>query len=325
MPKPLPQYLNDFLDYLEVEKGSTSVTSLNYSRFIQKFFQWLKQNHLQDLSPDGLTEEHVRKYRMWLSRLPNSTHKAQSGLTISTQTRYLIALRAFLSFFHERSIPTLPTEKIKLPKERRERIVKFLDLEQVEKLLLAPDTKNPIGLRNRAILETLFSTGMRVAELTALDRKHLEGAENKKDFEMSIIGKGGYPRTVYFSKRALDWIKQYLAYREDEEEALFIRLKGSPNRLTVRMIESLFEKYSKKSGIPLLATPHTLRHSFATDLLNQGVDLRSVQEFLGHRNIATTQIYTHVTNKRLREIHRRYHGGGTKSKSPSPNIEEEVA
>lgn len=313
MTKTIIQYLNDFLDYCEVEKGLSPTTTRNYSRFLRKFFLWLEKNNLKGIRPHELTEDHVWKYRMWLSRLPNSVRKASSGLSHSTQIRYLIALRVFLSYFHEKGIPSsLPTEKIKLPKERRERLIKFLTLDQIDKLLSNVNSQTRIGLRDRAILETLFSTGLRVAELTALDWKQLAGAKNKNDFELSIIGKGGYPRTVYFSERALYWLKKYLSSRHDHETALFIRFKGpsnAPSRLTARSIEVLVQKYSKIAGLPLLATPHTLRHSFATDLLNQGVDLRTVQEFLGHRSIATTQVYTHVTSKRLRDVHRKFHGG----------------
>ncbi len=316
MQKPLPRYINDFLDYCEVEKGLNPNTSKNYSRFLKKFTGWLEKSNLQDLPPSDLTEDHIWKYRMWLSRLPNAVRKANHGLDTSTQIRYLIALRVLLAYFHEKNIPCLPTEKIKLPKERRERRVKFLEFEQVERLCKAPDIETLSGLRDRAILETLFSTGLRVAELAALDQKHLAGAANKKDYEISITGKGGYPRTVYFSERALEWVKKYLAKRNDEEAALFIRMRGpssSSLRLTTRAIELIVQTHAKKAGTPMLATPHTLRHSFATDLLNQGVDLRSVQEFLGHRNIATTQVYTHVTNKRLRDIHRNVHDKRSKS------------
>ena len=310
--KPLTKHVQDFLDYCEVEKGLSATTARNYRRFLQKFFVWLKKNDLAELLPKHLTEIHIWKYRMWLSRLPNQTRKAASGLHTSTQTRYLIALRALLGYFHEKDIPSLPTEKIKLPKDRRERQVKFLNLDQLEALLTSPDAKSITGLRDRAILETLFSTGLRVAELIALERKHLVGSQDKDDFEMSIVGKGNYPRTVYFSGRTLHWIHKYLAARDDHDQALFVRFKG-PNsdsfRLGIRGVESLVQKYAKISGISILATPHTLRHSFATDLLNNGVDIRMVQEFLGHRNIGTTQVYTHVTSKRLRDIHREFHGG----------------
>lgn len=312
MSKPIIQYTNDFIEYCEVEKGLSSTTGKNYARFLQQFFAWLKKNNLEKLEPQELTENHIWQYRVWLSRLPNQTRKMSTGLNTSTQSRYLIALRGLLGYFHERNIPCLPTEKIKLPKERRERQVKFLQLEHLEALLTAPNERTQSGLRDRAILETLFSTGLRVAELAALDRKHLAGSKTKNDFEMSVIGKGNYPRTVYFSKRALYWIKKYLDARTDDDPALFVRFKGptrSSLRLHVRGIELLVQKYSKLSGIPILATPHTLRHSFATDLLNNGVDIRMVQEFLGHRHIATTQVYTHVTSKRLRDIHREFHGG----------------
>lgn len=312
MNKPIPHYLTDFLEYCEVEKGLRPNSVKNYGRFLQKFFLWMEQNKLASLLPEDLSPDHIRKYRVWLSRLPNTTRKTAPGLTYSTQTRYLIALRSFLAFFHEKDIQILPTEKVKLPKERQERLVKFLDIDQLEKLFASADTNTPPGLRDRAILETLFSTGLRVAELVALGRKHLAGAKNKEDFEISILGKGGYPRTIYFSPRALVWIKKYLATRKDEDPALFIRYKGPRSdslRLTTYGVELIVQKHARRSGIPLLATPHTLRHSFATDLLNQGVDLRTIQEFLGHRNIATTQVYTHVTNKRLREIHRKFHGG----------------
>ena len=312
MQKPIISYTNDFIEYCEVQKGLSSTTGKNYTRFLQQFFTWLKKNNLEKLEPQELTEDHIWRYRVWLSRLPNQTRKTSSGLNTSTQSRYLIALRGLLGYFHEKNIPCLPTEKIKLPKERRERQVKFLQLEQVEALLTAPNEKIPTGLRDRAILETFFSTGLRVAELAALDRSHLAGAKEKNDFEMSVIGKGNYPRTVYFSERALYWIKKYLGTRDDDDRALFVRFKGPTSnslRLNIRGIELLVQKYSRISGIPVLATPHTLRHSFATDLLNNGVDIRMVQEFLGHRHIATTQVYTHVTSKRLRDIHRKFHGG----------------
>ncbi len=306
------QYRNDFIEYCEVEKGLSSITGKNYTRFLEKFFIWLKKNNLENIEPQELTEDHIWRYRVWLSRLRNQTRKTSLGLNPSTQSRYLIALRGLLSYFHEKSIPCLPTEKIKLPKERRERQVKFLQLEQLETLLTSPNEKTEAGLRDRTILETLFSTGLRVAELVALDRKHLAGAQGKNDFEMSVIGKGNYPRTVYFSKRALYWVKKYLETRNDGDKALFVRFKG-PNdnslRLSVRGVQLLVQKYANISGIPVLATPHTLRHSFATDLLNNGVDIRMVQEFLGHRHIGTTQVYTHVTSKRLKDIHRQFHGG----------------
>src|SRR3989338_1333399 len=312
MSKPLPRYLNDFLEYSEVEKGLSINSVKNYERFINKFFDWLKQNKLEHLSPENLSEEHISKYRVWLSRRPNIVRHAFPTLHASTQIRYLIALRSFLSYFHEKNIPTLPTEKIKLPKDRKERLIKFLDIEQLRRLFESPNIETVSGLRDRAVLEALFSTGLRVAELTALNTKQLASALNRDDFELGVIGKGGYPRVVYFSDRALHWLKKYIQKRQDDDESLFINFKGpkkDSRRISVRGIEMIVEKYSKVAGIPFLATPHTLRHSFATDLMNKGVDLRIVQEFLGHRNIATTQMYTHITSKHLRDIHKKFHGG----------------
>lgn len=312
MSKPLPQHLNDFLEYCEVEKGLSVNTVRNYSRFVNKFFDWLRVNGLEKLSPDKLTEAHISKYRIWLSRRPNAVRKASPTLHPTTQSLYLIALRSFISYFHEKDIPTVPTEKIKLPRSRKEHLIKFLDIDQLRRFFDGPDTKTATGRRDRAILETLFSTGLRVAELMALDHKQVHIGLKKEDLELSIIGKGGHARTVYFSSRALYWIKEYLKGRYDDDQALFINYKGpkkASRRISVRGIELIVEKYSRLAGLPFLATPHTLRHSFATDLMSKGVDLRIIQEFLGHRNISTTQMYTHVTSKHLRDIHKKFHGG----------------
>ena len=197
-----------------------------------------------------------------------------------------------------------------------------MNLDQIKKLLDAPDTTNPTGLRDKAIIESLFSTGLRIAELVALNKEQFDSILNKEDFELGIIGKGSRARTVYFSERALEWLKKYLKTRNDKQKALFTNFRGptrrppqrrsadeAENRLTPRSIERMIKKYAVKAGIPLFTTPHTLRHSMATDLLEQGVDLRTIQEFLGHKNIVTTQIYTHVTNKRLRDVHRKFHIG----------------
>src|SRR3989338_1843174 len=181
MQKPLTQHLNDFLEYCEVEKGLSINSVKNYSRFVQKFFGWLAEHRLENLSPEKLTEDHISKYRIWLSRRPNKVRHASPSLHQSTQIRYLIALRSLLAYFHEKNIPTLPTEKIKLPKDRKERLIKFLDVEQLRKFFDAPNTETTAGLRDRALLETLFSTGLRVAELVALDTKQLESALNKND------------------------------------------------------------------------------------------------------------------------------------------------
>lgn len=309
--KPLIKHIPDFLDYCEVEKGLSNNTQKNYQRYLNKFKFWLEKNNKKNIKPHQLSPDEIWKYRLFLSRYINP--KTNKPLKKTTQNYYLIALRAFLSYFTAKDIISLPPNKIKLPKDaKKEKNIKFLTLEQIKKLLSAPDIKNAIGLRDRAILEILFSTGLRIAELTALNREQFANINNKKDYELSIIGKGGYPRTVYFSERALFWLKKYLKSRQDKEKPLFIHYRAKKNadaRLTARSIERIVKKYSILAGVPVFTTPHTLRHSMATDLLNQGVDLRTIQEFLGHRSISSTQIYTHITNKRLRDIHRKFHSG----------------
>lgn len=311
--KTIIEYLTDYLDYLEIEKGLSAKTQENYSRFLNKFFNWLRDNKLEKIKPAQLTADHVWKYRVYLSRYIDP--RLKKPLKKTTQNYYLIALRSLLEFFVEKDIATLSPSKIKLAKDKADKEIKFLKLDELERLLLAPDSKTKIGLRDRAILETLFSTGLRVAELVALNRDQFKIKDSTKDLEIAVIGKGQKVRTVYFSERTIDWLRFYLNSRQDIDEALFINYKRGiektnlPRRLTTKSIEDIVKKYVKIAGLPVMATPHTLRHSFATDLLSNGVDLRMVQEFLGHRNIATTQIYTHVTNKQLKDIHRKAHGG----------------
>jgi len=307
--KPIIKHIPDFLDYCEIEKGLSNNTQKSYHRFLKKFVEWLKITGKENLKPHELTPEDIWNYRIFLSRKYKYRDK---NLKKITQNYYLIALRALLSYFADRDIASLPKDKIKLPKIKKEKTVKFLNLEQIEKLLLAPNTKTKIGLRDRAILEILFSTGLRIGELIALNKEQFANIKNKRDLELSIIGKGDRPRTVYFSERALSWLKKYLETRNDKAKALFIHYrsrKGVENRLTARSIQRIIKKYAILAGVPIFTTPHTIRHSFATDLLAKGVDLRTIQEFLGHRSITSTQIYTHVTSKRLRDIHRKYHSG----------------
>jgi len=306
--KPLPHYLTDFLDWLEIEEGLSSKSQENYARFLKKFFDWLKITHLENLKPSELIPDHIWQYRLFLSR--QYLQKTKKPLKRSTQSYYLIALRQLLTYFTEKDIPSLPPEKIKLPKEKTKRVVNFLTLDQVEKLLNAPDTSSLLGLRDRAILEIFFSTGLRVAELVNLNREQIKIKPPTKDLEISVIGKGGWPRTVYFSERAVNWLRKYLEKRNDKEKALFINYRGKipSTRLNIRSMERIVKKYVILAGLPLATSCHTIRHSFATDLLRKGVDLRVIQEFLGHRSIVTTQIYTHVTRPHLREIHRKFHG-----------------
>jgi len=309
----IKQYLNDFLDYIEIEKGLSSKTQENYTRFLTKFFNWLILVKLDRLSPHELTPEHVWQYRVYLSR--HLDPRTKRPLKKTTQNYYLIALRSLLDFFVEKKIASLSPSQVKLAKDKADKEIKFLKLDQIEKLLLAPDISTVGGLRDRAIMETLFSTGLRVAELVSLNRDQFKIQTTTKDLEVAILGKGSKIRTVYFSERATLWLKKYLEKRHDFDEALFINYKPGAGkteesrRLTTKSIENIVKKYIILTGLPVMATPHTLRHSYATDLLGQGVDLRLVQEFLGHRNIATTQIYTHVTNKQLRDVHKKYHSG----------------
>lgn len=308
--KTIIDHIPDFLDYCEVEKGLSDKTQENYFRYLGKFTRWLKKINKEDLLPHQLTPEEIWQYRLYLSRFQD---EKGNRLKRSTQNYYLIALRSLLSYFSAKDVVSIPSDKIKLPKDvKNKKTVKFLTLEQIEKLLLAPDIKKKAGLRDRAILESLFSTGLRISELVSLNKEQFKNIENKNDLEISIIGKGENPRTVYFSERALLWLKKYLKTRKDNKKPLFINYRGRTDaspRLTARSIERIVKKCTIKAGIPIFTTPHTLRHSMATDLLGQGVDLRSIQEFLGHRSITSTQIYTHVTNKRLQEIHRKFHGG----------------
>ncbi len=309
--KSIIKHIPDFLDYCEVEKGLANRTQENYKHYLDKFVLWLKKTNKTDIRPHELTPEDIWAYRLYLSRFQNPKGRP---LKKTTQNYYLIALRAILGYFVAKDVVSLAPGKIALPRDARaEKTVKFLGLDQVERLLLAPDQKTIPGLRDRAILESLFSTGLRIAELVALNKEQFTNIKQKQDLELGIIGKGSHPRTVYFSERALTWVKKYLDTRKDKEKALFIHYKARKDaaeaRLTSRSIERLVKKYAILAGVPVFTTPHTLRHSYATDLLTQGVDLRTVQEFLGHRSILTTQIYTHVTNKRLRDIHKQFHSG----------------
>ena len=314
--KPIPLHLNDFLDWLEIEKGLSSKSQENYARFLKRFLNWLRLNKLENIKPHELTAEQVWKYRTFLARQYTAkkyAFKEKKTLQKTTQSYYLIALRSLLNYFADRDIIALPAEKIKLPKKTDMRVVNFLNLEQLEKLFSSPDISKINGLRDRVILEVFFSTGMRIAELVSLNREQVKLKPETKDLEIVIIGKGSRPRTVYFSEKTINWLKKYIETRKDKEKALFINYKnkkGSSRRLTARSIEKSVKKYAIMAGLPLTITPHVMRHSFATDLLEQGVDLRTLQEFLGHKTLAATQIYTHVTSKRLRDIHRKFHSDG---------------
>lgn len=313
---PLIKHITDFLDYCEVEKGLSPISTKNYNNFLRVFVGWLKKHNLSGLKPHELNPDQIWDYRLYLSRKKDKDKKGRY-LKKTTQNYYLIAIRNLLNYFADKDIIALPSEKIKLPKlTDKDKAIKFLKFGQVEKLLAMPDINKIDGLRDRAILELLFSTGMRVSELTSLNINQFNKVDLLKnkfaDLELSIIGKGGTRRTVYFSRRSLKWLAEYLKNRNDLYSPLFINYQRNPDeehRLGPRSVQTLVKKYTTMAGLPIDATPHTLRHSYATDLLEQGADLRSVQELLGHKNLVTTQIYTHVTNKKLRDIHKKYHSG----------------
>lgn len=271
-----------------------------YGYYLGSFSGWLAQ---RPLAPSDLTEDIIRDYRLYLSRYVNPI---KGPLAKNTQNYFLIALRAFLRFLAKKGVKTLSPDLIELGKNR-DRQIKFLTTDHLNQMLVQPDTTKPHGLRDRAILELLFSTGLRVSELTKLDRDKI----NLDTKEFGIIGKGGRARVVFISTQASQSLARYLTTRQDQARPLFIRYSGKQDgdlRLTPRSVERMVTKYVKMARIPVAATPHTLRHTFATDLLSNGADLRSVQEMLGHKNVATTQIYTHVTNKKLREVHEQFHG-----------------
>jgi len=260
--KSIIGHIDDFLEYLDIEKGLSNKSQETYQRFLRKFVNWLKINNQEGLMPHELSEDHIRKYRVFLSQSFNKNTK--EPIKRSTQNYYLITLRNLLNYFTDRDILSLPVEKIKLAKSKSdERMIKFLSIDQIKKLLEAPKTSTLTGLRNRAILETLFSTGLRVAELVNLNREQIKITPATKDLEIVIIGKGNRPRPIYFSERTVKWVGKYLETRKDKEKALFINYKGpksAPKRLSPRSVEDIVKKYAILAGVPIFTTPHTLRH-----------------------------------------------------------------
>lgn len=304
----LRKHIIDFLEYLEVEKNCSKLTIRDYLHYLEVFEKWFKETH-PNKTISELDLGIVRKYRVFLA---NRVDEKNMTLKRVTQNYYIIALRSFLRFLIKNDIQTLEPSKIDLPKTES-RSLKFLEKEQVGQLVTSIDTSTEEGTRDRAILELLFSTGLRVSELVKLNHNHI----NVERREFGVIGKGGKARIVFISDHAAQWIGQYMALRKDKFSPLFIRYsgriisedKGERMRLTARSIERMMKKYVRIARLPVDATVHTMRHSFATDLLINGADIRSVQEMLGHKNIATTQIYTHITNKQLREVHSAFHSG----------------
>lgn len=296
--KPL---VAEYLEYLELEKNRSPKTTESYARYLGQFLNWSGVT-----TPSAITEALVRQYRIYLNR---RTTPEGEPLSRSTQNYAVIALRGFLKYLQNKNVATLAHEKLELGKVE-ERQIQFLLPEEVKRLLEAPRGEGTEVLRDRALLAMLFGTGLRVSELAKLDREQISATRH----EFSVRGKGGKVRLVFISQGALASLTAYLNKRTDPDPALFVRLtkrgQGDKSnlRLSARSIQRLVGKYAAAAGIMKPVTPHTLRHSFATDLLASGADIRSVQTMLGHSNIATTQIYTHVTNERLKEVYEKYHG-----------------
>lgn len=285
----------EFLEYLEIEKNRSQLTVRNYDHYLSRFLEWSGVK-----SPIYITSEVVRGFRLYLNRFEDEKRRKMKKIT---QDYYIIALRGFLKYLAKNDIETLSSEKVELGRAK-DREVEFLELEEVERLILAAKGEKLENLRDRAILELLFSTGLRVSELAGLDIDNI----NLRSGEFSVRGKGDKIRLVFLSPSAKIAVNEYVMRRKDISPALFVSLKGKEvSRLTARSIQRIIKKYAACAGIVKKITPHTLRHSFATDLLRNGADIRSVQAMLGHSSITTTQIYTHITNKHLKEIHQRFH------------------
>jgi site-specific recombinase XerD len=292
----------DFLEYLEIEQNRSQKTIQNYDHYLTRLVDFAGDIDIKDIDA-----EMIRKWRLWLNRLGTNT---SDELGKSTLNYHLIALRSFLKFCAKRNIPALTADKIELARTRRKQVT-FLNEDELERMFEQPDLNTLPGLRDRAIMELLFSSGLRVSELTNLDRDHI----NLKRREFMVRGKGQKDRPIFISEAAATWVQRYLDKREDATRPLFVRysgtkkvdLTGNFHRLTVRSVQRLVARYALLAGITKHVSPHTLRHSFATDLLMNGADLRSVQAMLGHSNISTTQIYTHVTDPHLKEVHEKFH------------------
>lgn len=312
-----------FLEYSELDRNLSLKTVKMYGYYLGFFQDWLLKNKMPDYAervkageqPDfeieKITEEDIRSFRLYLSH--NYKNPYKGGLARQTQTYFLVALRSFLKYLSKQRFKVIPAEVIELGKSR-DRKIKHLEEDKLTLLFQSVDVKTEMGVRDRALLEMLFSTGLRVSELVALNRDKI----NLQSGEIGVIGKGGKARVVFLTMHAKEWLQKYFDIRKDPYNPLFIRYSGPTSqeglnsekqRLSVRSIERLIEKYRKKAGLVERIGPHVLRHSYATDLLSHGADIRSVQMMLGHSNISTTQIYTHITDPKLKEIHAKFHSG----------------
>ena len=308
----LEKLKGEFLEHVEIEKGNSLKTVRNYDYYLSRFFEFAKITE-----PKEINDDKIREFRLFLNRQPGLKTKGQqsSSLKKNTQNYHLIALRSFLKYLMKRNVPSLSPDRIELAKIK-ERSLDLISVEELDRLLSAPlkllEMKKNIDrqkiLRDKAILELFFSTGLRLSELCSLNRD----LDLSKD-EFSIRGKGEKVRVVFLSDSAKKAISEYLRERKDMAEPLFVQYssnKREDNRLTPRSIERIVKYYAIVAGISKKVTPHIIRHSFATDLLSNGADIRSVQMMLGHANIATTQIYTHITDKQLRDVHKKFHSRG---------------
>lgn len=304
------ELIQDFIESLEVEKGRSRKTAENYERYLLRFLEMAGEisGKDYDLEPEDITQELLRKFRLKLNRLEDERGE---GLQAITQAYHLVALRGFLKYLAQRGIKSLEPALVELPHVVRKQVT-FLQYDEIERLLSEIDTETETGLRDRAIIELLFSGGLRVSELTKLNRDSI----NLSRREFIVRGKGSKDRPIFISETAADWVERYLEKRTDSLVPLFLNnsrnlqaadTSGDYRRLTTRSVERIVQKYAKLAGITKHVSPHTLRHSFATDLLINGADLRSVQAMLGHSDISTTQIYTHVTDPHLKEVHEKFH------------------
>lgn len=297
MSTSLPDLIKRFLEHLEVERNVSQLTIRNYHHYLNRFQDFIARRYPNLSNIKEVDDEVVRNYRLFLSR-----YEDDKGLTLKrvTQGYHIIALRSFLKFLSKKHIDAIAPESIDIPKGES-RSLKFLTRDQIERLLSAPESA-----RDKAILELLFSTGLRVSELVKLNRDQL----NFERKEFGVIGKGGRSRVVFMSDSSIYWLNKYFEMRDDDDPAVFVRTSGRKDadlRLTARSVQRIVKKYVKQTKIPVEITPHGIRHTFATDLLSAGADLRAIQEMLGHKTIATTQIYTHVTNPQLKNIHEKFH------------------
>ncbi len=298
----MSELLLDYIEHLEVEGGRSAHTAENYTLYLERFIEFT-----DDIIVDKITSETIRKYRLWLNRYKNCN---DDELSTITQSYHLIALRGFLGYLSKRDIISLPPDKIELPKVSR-RQVTFLHYDEIEQIIAQINTDNNTGLRDKAIIELLFSSGLRVSELVNLNRDHI----NTTRREFMVRGKGQKDRPVFISLSASICVDDYLRTRNDSLPPLFISYSrnneisnsGDYRRLGARSIQRIINKYTRLAGITKHVSPHTMRHSFATDLLMNGADIRSVQAMLGHSSISTTQVYTHVTDQHLRQIHDKFH------------------